>query len=326
MRRFETKRNASLFSRNEWLRLISMLGMLVILFFMIKRARDPHVWSWLVNERQGPNAAADNAMVANLSSEPESLFDGPTDFDPDESEAAREVFEALSDRTPITAEEMPAYWRQWRWVRAQSMAKLKERSRNDLTLSHFLEVPEKLRGEVVRLRLHLRRSLSWEIGPEEKAGGAKKVYEAWGWTDESPNFYCIVFTQPPADMPIGPNVQDEVTFYGYFLKLISYRDQQDKLRMAPLLIGRVDRHAVLPVTPDEGPWTIATVILGGLCIVFIVVRWTRRYALPPGEPKQVNKEAGRAALNEFLESSDGEIQEDQSAEEADLPVIRIKRE
>ena len=303
-----------------------MLGMLLILYFMIQRAREPSVWNWLVNDSNAPSPTTETVAVANLSNEPEELFDGPTDSDPDEAEAAQELFEALSDRTPITAEEMPAYWRLWRWVRAQPVTSLRERSRRDLTLTHFLEVPEKLRGQVVRLRLHLRRSLSWEIGPEEKAGGAKQVYEAWGWTDESPNFYCIVFTQPPADMPIGPNVQDEVTFHGYFLKLISYRDQQDKLRMAPLLIGRVERHAGLPAKPDESPWTVATMIVGGLCIVFVVVRWTRRYALP-AEPKQINKTAGRAALNEFLESPDNEspAAEADSTDDADLPVIRIKR-
>lgn len=305
-----------------------MLGMLVILYFMIQRARDPAVWNWLVNDANGQQPMAATVAIANVKGEPEELYDGPTDSDPDEADAAREVYEALSDRTPITAEEMPAYWRQWRWVRAQSVDSLRQRSRRDLTLSHFLEIPEKLRGEVVSLRLHLRRSLSWEVGPEEKAGGAKQVYEAWGWTDESPNFYCIVFTQPPADMPIGPNVQDEVTFHGYFLKLISYRDQQDKLRMAPLLIGRVERHAVLPMKPDESPWTIATVIVGGICLVFIVVRWTRRYALP-SEPKQFNKAAGRAALSEFLETADAGSEfseaETDPPDDADLPVIRIKR-
>lgn len=322
MRRAEAQRGGPLFRRGEWFRLISMLFMLVILYMMIQRARDASVWRWLVNETNTPGPSVPEVGAGSEASVEDggAIFDGPTDLDEEEAEAARELFTAVSDRTSLSAEEMPAYWRLWRWSRAQSVDQLRQRARRDVTLSHFLEVPDNYRGQVIRLRLHLRRSLSWEVGPEEQSGGAKVVYEAWGWSDESPNFYCIVFTQPPPGMPIGPNVLDEVTFYGYFLKLISYRDQQDKLRAAPLLIGRVERHAGPPAAPQEGPWTWAMLIGGGLILLMIVVRWTRAYAFPVGRQEKSDKKAGRASfkkwLDEYSEEAEGQESSDRDGESA----------
>ena len=302
MRRLSTRPEGSLFRRGEWFRFVSMIMTLVILTMMFLRARDASMWRWLVNDHS-PSSAADVAQVPAPSDGDVELFDGPTDEDPDEADAARELFAAISDKAALAPEEMPAYWRLWRWTRAQPLESLRNRARRDLTLSHFLEEPDKLRGQLVRLRLHLRRSLSWEIGPEEKSGGAKVVYEAWGWSDESPNFYCTVFTQPPAGMPIGPTVQDEVTFYGYFLKLLSYRDQQDKLRMAPLLIGRVERHVGVAVKTDESPWAWATLAVGGAFILLLVIRWTRAYAFPKPPVERLSPDEGRASVVKWSDSS-----------------------
>lgn len=313
------------------MRLVSMLFMLVILYMMIQRARDASMWRWLVNDYE-PSAVpvaeiptAGKAGAATAESVPE-LYQGPTDLDPEEADAARELFTAISDRSSLSVEEMPTYWRLWRWVRAQTIDQLRSRARSDLSLSHLLEQPDKYRGEIIRLRLHLRRSLSWEIGPEEKAGGAQHVYEAWGWTDESPNFYCIVFTDPPPGMNIGPTQYDEVTFYGYFLKLLSYRDQQDKLRMAPLLIGRVQRHALPPASPEEGPWTLLLLFAGGVILLAILAQWTRSYAFPGAKKEPVDKMAGRAALNKWLSQDSRNQREswqqndpDDDSQELDLP-------
>lgn len=304
MRRFKNPSNGGLFHRGEWLRILSMVMMLVILYTMIQRARDASVWRWLVNDSSLESASATDVIVANRpDSDSTGLFDGPTDSDPDEIDAAHELFGAISDKNKLSVEEMPAYWRLWRWTRAQSLETLQQRARRDVSLGHFLETPDELRGHVVRLRLHLRQSVSWKIGPEEKAGGAKLVYEAWGWSDESPNFYCIVFTQPPPDMPIGPSVWDEVTFCGYFLKLISYRDQEDKLRVAPLLIGRVARHALPPVGTDEVPWAWAMLGAGGLVLLVLLVRWTRAYAFPRSRAKPVDRQMARASIAQWLETN-----------------------
>jgi hypothetical protein len=315
------RQSGPLFLKSEWLRLVSMLFMLIVLYMMIQRARDESVWRWLVNDG---GMSASEPVTNHVSTTPAQdsgpSFEGPTDLDVDESEAAQELFQAVSDRTSLSVEEMPAYWRLWRWARAQSLQTLRQRARSDLSLSHFLELPDKYRGQIVRLRLHLRRSLSWEIGPEEKAGGAKQVYEAWGWSDESPNFYCIVFTDPPADMPIGPTVADEVTFYGYFLKLISYRDQQDKLRMAPLLIGRVHHHAGLPPASDQGSWMFWLLVGGGVILVLIVVRWTRSYAFPALPQKPVDKAVARASVTTWLAEQPPDDEDSQSLDLWDKPT------
>jgi hypothetical protein len=272
-----------------------MIGMLVVMFMIMDRAKDPSTWQWLTNEFDSDSANTkpradgddedDDARPVGTagSGGPETRINGApagddvarvTDLDAEEADAAREEFQAISDRKPLLAEEMPSYWRLLNWVRNQPGDSLQRRSRKAVVFTDFVEEPDKNRGKLVHLRLHVMRSLTYET--QDSPTGIKRLYEAWGWTDEGyPWLYAVVFPECPPGMPIGSNARAEVSFDGYFLKLMSYEAHQSpgKPLFAPLLIGRIVWHPVEMPNGSDGTWFWVTAGAGGLIILMGILRW-----------------------------------------------------
>jgi hypothetical protein len=318
-----------LFRGREMTRLISMLAMLVVLGLMINRASDPALWRWLVDD-EGGHSARDNAAAADTvqpdSLAPEALavattvkttakkvaaapvetiIPGPTDLDPEEREIALEHFQAITDKQPLVAEEMPTYWRFMRWSRASSFRELQKRARRDLMFTHLWQEPEIHRGELVELRLHVRRVLSWDA-PENSAG-VKKIYEAWGNTDESKSFpYVLVFSELPPNLPLGDDLLEEAVFVGYFMKNLPYT-AYDVNRSAPMLIGRLEwrvntgRQALQEAkkTNELGFWQTSIVVAAALLMLgFGWFSWRSRKR--PDAPSH----ADEAKVNGWIENLD----------------------
>ncbi len=185
---------------------------------------------------------------------------------------------------------MPAYWRCLKWARAQSFADLERRAVHGVVYTQLWEQPDKYRGKLVRLRLHIRRILDWEA-PENSAG-VRRVYEAWGWTDDSKSFpYVVVFSDLPEGIPLGDNVEEEGLFVGYFLKTIEYT-AFNRNRSSPLLLGRMKWLAsAAPAHPLVGRndwfWIGAIAVPVLLLIAFgtwFQMRRFRRVKLPAAPP------------------------------------------
>jgi len=222
-------------------RLTSLLMMLFVLGLMYSRAKDPATWRWLAPE---PLAAADQPVEtreAKTREHPRAVDEvvaGPTDEDPDEWDEAQRLFGAISDKAALDRTEMPAYWRLMKWARAQTFAELASRARGNMTYTQFWEQPDRLRGKLVRLKLHVRRAIHNDAIPKNPLG-LEHVFELWGATDESKSYpYALVVDELPADLPTGGDVHYDVEFVGYFLKLTRY-EAFDKARASPLLIGRI---------------------------------------------------------------------------------------
>lgn len=225
-----------------------MLAMLVLLGFMIAHASRPQTWYWLAqNEAQGAQGSEIPPVPTKPDSAPpeEVLVPNPTDQDPEEWKEVSELFRNVRDKIPMEVEEMPPYWRLFKWARAQTMQSLEDRSLKSPFFTQFWDQPDKMRGRLVTLRLRLRRVLSHEA-PENSAG-VKRVYEFWGVTDESRGHpYVVITSELPASIPEGANITAEAVFSGYFLKLLGY-EASDAKRGAPLLIGRI---RALPSAPS----------------------------------------------------------------------------
>lgn len=262
------------------LRILSMVFMLGVLSMMYQRAADPHSWKWLAALDEENVPARPAAVVeavhaqADLPVVPPAEQEQALALDPDERDAAREEFQAVSDRTPLDAPEMASYWRLVRWSRSQPFAELEKRARHDLVFTNLWEQPEKYRGELIQLRLHIKRVLSHEA-PENPAD-VKTVYEAWGWTDESRSFpYLVVFSELPPEMPLGPDIHEEAVFVGYFHKIMSYQ-AYDAARGAPLLIGQLkyqrnEAREALRHRDDGSFWPAAAI--GGTVVLMIIGSW-----------------------------------------------------
>jgi hypothetical protein len=245
----------------------------------------------------------------------------PTDLDPEEVGAAREEFQAITDKQPLGPEEMNAYWRLFKWSRAQKTSEMRKRARGDITFAQLFTQPEKYRGQLVELRLHLRQASRYDATTNEL--GVKKVYELLGWNDNSrPYSYFLITDDVPEEMPIGQSIFEEGTFVGYFYKLMAYEDHEGKHRSAPIIIGRLVRHpsqTMLKQEQDaiEDKWTW---IIGGGLLVIGLIAWITWYMMPKSKVHRGMLGARRDSIEE--ETVPIETWLERAEEGAPLPGIK----
>jgi hypothetical protein len=286
-----------------------MIGMLLVLLMIMDRAKDPDTWRWLTNEPEGEPTTVDSDRGDSAHAQANTSSSDPTDaadLDPEELDAAREEFQAISDRQPLLPEEMPSYWRMFNWVHRQPGYLLQRRSRKSVVFTDFVQAPDRLRGSLVHLRLHLMRSLTHET--PESTIGIDRVHEAWGWTDEShPWLYVVVFAEKPSGMPIGPDIREEASFDGYFLKLMSYEAHQapGKPLFAPLLVGRIVWHPsrTQSGSASDGTWFWLTILGGALIALVMLVRWVIVSRAVPLTASTHSAQSSSTAIESWLEQS-----------------------
>lgn len=195
------------------------------------------------NAETGPQVTVPADLLSWETMDRQAGLQTPAHSDPNERKASAKEFEKVADFRALEAGEMPAYWRLMRWSRVQDFGELKKEARQGSAAASYkdlIEHPEKHRGALIQLDLHVVRVLSF-AAPKNSAG-VKTVYEAWGITQDSGmNPYVVVFAEKPPELPLGARVKDEATFVGYFLKDMRYESRGNVARSAPLLIGRLRR-------------------------------------------------------------------------------------
>lgn len=248
-------------------RSLSLLVLLLIVGVCVARSRQPGLWTWLaIDDSRQLVLAAEEVRPAGTSPtnpsgpDPAAKVNPLTNQSPDEWAAFEVESKALEDRQSLRTQEMPAYWRLLQWVLAEPFLALRQRAGETTLFVNLWEEPDEHRGKPVRLKLNVRRVLTYAAG--ENTLGITKLYEAWGWTDDSKSFpYVVVFPELPEGLPLGADVSAEVEFVGYFLKVMAYHAFETR-RGAPLLIGQV---RLLQPAPLEGsaPLTTRDVLLWG---------------------------------------------------------------
>lgn len=206
-------------------------------------------------------------------------------------------FEALIDKTTMTSRDNPAYQILLQRIRDTKPADLRKAARRDVLFTHLLERPERYRGVPVHLDGTVLRVLTYEVNPALAPSG--RLFEAWLYSDENRRFpYVVIFEEPPAKLPIGPDVRLRVSFDGYFLKLLRYV-AGDSARAAPLLVGRLRWEAPAPGSDRSASnWhgltgrnavylvlALAAVYLGAR--IFFAVR---RYVVPKRRPSSLARD------------------------------------
>lgn len=151
-------------------------------------------------------------------------------------------------------------------------------NRNDL-----MNRPAQWRGKVVKVQGRVRRLRELPPDPELQKFGIGPLYEAWVFQDQyGAHPVCLLVTSLPAGLKPAEDLDEEISFAGFFFKVYRYASAQTKegdrvQRDAPLLMGPGLR--LRPKSKSEGPdagaWTrdllpiffsviIGTVGLGGL--------------------------------------------------------------
>jgi hypothetical protein len=205
---------------------------------------------------------------------------GPTDEDVEESDPAQEDFQFVEDGTVGTRRpEMLAYERILRWVTNQSYDRLAARAEfKRLNHAQIVATADDRRGKLFQFTLHVRSMIPFadkihfyhsDDDPHEPV----QVYDLWGVTDESSGrLYQLVVYEPPAGMPIGDSINEDVQFTGYFFKLQGYEPGRAQRgappEQAPTFIGRIrwiERPPAVWVNRADMWWII--VIGGGVLVV-----------------------------------------------------------
>ena len=234
-------------------------------------------------EQPAAERPAENEVKAPAENPDQPQFK-PTDEDPDEKDSLQEELEAITDKAPLTKEEMFAYRRMLKWSMNATTAQLRKRAKTNVRFGELFQNPDKFRGKLLDLDVHIRQAVVDNDLPKNDLG-LKRTFEVWGWNNSSqPYSYVLVCAEVPRDMPLGPGLGEEGRFVGYFLKLMSYEDHEGKRRSAPLLIGRL--------VWDPSPEALAKVnaagkidwrwwLLAGVLLVLFALRWgTRMLAAP----------------------------------------------
>jgi hypothetical protein len=288
-----------MFRGGELTRLLVLVLMLFILFTMISRLRmNPNMLAWMVPEStedrqvmhhppQPAEAAAEKPAekpAAKPAEKPAAKPAGetavaraepPLDEDPEEIEAIKEEFQAVTDgRISREIVEMAAYQRLMRWARNQSWEPLTARAKKGFVYTDFMQSPDSFRGKLVTMKLEARRILACPAVTDPDDPAEKlTLYEVWGFSKESRSFpYVFVVLDLPEGMPYGPNVEVSVRATGYFFGLQGYMSSFSKPGSAPLrapmFIGRMQWIKDRPVQLTQTDWSLVW-IAGGVVVLIV---------------------------------------------------------
>lgn len=297
-----------------------MLILLVMLAVLIPRVRDARIWGLLTDRKAAdyqPQKPATPVVVATplpatvAIAQPSAAEDElALDQEPEEQEAFKEEAEVLLDRRlEVEGIEMVPYWRVVRWAIASSFENLQKRASRSYLFNDFVRKPNKMRGQLVRLRLNVRRVLQCERPPSQPKD-IPQLYEIWGATDQSQAWlYCIITPELPPGLPVGPSVHEEVVFTGFFLKLQGYQPgnakPNDSPLFAPLLIGKLQMAQPLPpAQADTSNWWWLAV--GGLAVAGFAAIW---YVVHRSRPHAPIQTVGGAVALPWQQSDDEDADE-----------------
>jgi hypothetical protein len=282
MRRHRQEPPATGFRGSELRWLLSGVLMLVVLFLLISRLREPGAFNWLADLNQN----AKQQSPASAGELPKAT--GDTDEDIDQAETAKEEFQGITDGPlNLGQEEMPIYNRLVFWVKNQPFARLWARAKKNPAYTYLYDEPQEHRGQLAAFD-----ATACLINNGGKNDAGVPLHEVWATTQQSGSrFYVFIVVDLPAKMPIGRSIREPVKFAGYFLKLQGYHPTLSKPgqapEKAPLLIGRIEWTPTAASSADESrEWIWGSVALGliavGLAVRFVLGKLGRRNQAPRG--------------------------------------------
>ncbi|MEO6808280.1 MAG: hypothetical protein ABI353_04125 [Isosphaeraceae bacterium] len=184
-------------------------------------------------------------------------------------------FQGIRDKTVLGPNDMAAYATLFRRVQETPAAELAAKARHDVVYSMLFDDPKRFRGLPIHLEGSVRRVLVHDDA-DPKVVSDGRMYESWVFTPDSQNNPVVMATKTvPKTLPIGDEVLEHVSFNGYFLKQMVYRDGQNNLRFAPLLVGRLTH--TTETRPDTGSannsyliWTVLPLVV---LFLYALTRW-----------------------------------------------------
>ncbi|HET6422095.1 MAG TPA: hypothetical protein VFG20_00335 [Planctomycetaceae bacterium] len=268
-------------------RLFSLLLALGVIWALYNRLGDPATWRFVgFTEEPEPVAATVAKTPATLEVQNELVIPGPNDLDDDEVADFKNKLELVTNKVPLRPREMLLYWQLMEWACTQKTRDLEKRSLKDVIFRQIWEEPEKYQGKLIRLRIRAKQTVRYETSLEKDGRpsnplGLKEVFEVVGPTEDAiPFHYFVVCPEKPDALKLGDNLDSEVVFVGYFLKIMEYKARDGNTRGAPLLIGRMRMvggpGAATKLPPSNTGWYFTFAILGIVVVAAIYAYSTYR--------------------------------------------------
>ncbi len=138
----------------------------------------------------------------------------------------------------------------------------------------FEEDPEIYRGQPVTLTGTMRKLRQVTVDPLNNYG-IETLYEAWVFDQDSQsNPTVVVFTENPADLPQGDEINVPVRVTGFVFKMYGYksRDEKHPDRLAPMLIAKSVKKLTI-ADPDPFPTAWVGAGLALLCLGIVLYVW-----------------------------------------------------
>jgi hypothetical protein len=173
------------------------------------------------------------------------LNEPPSGISSVEWQVAGAEMEGVTDSTfQCSVEEMPAYWRLLKWSARPPEGNGDQVDFRHVSFNELVNRPNAWRGRPVQIDLHVCRIV--ECAAPQNSCGIERLYEVWGWSDDSRgSLYVAVTPELPDGMSVGESVIERAAVCGYFFKVQAYlaagSAAQPQPTAAPLVIGRLSR-------------------------------------------------------------------------------------
>jgi hypothetical protein len=287
----------SLFPTGFGLRLIAMLGALALIGATISTLHHQHQAA-----REAERAAIERGdrppryTPKPAEPQPEKIIAGPTEETPGEQEEMQRFLEVVRDKQPIEITDAPAYLRMLKWSLSQPMAEMERKAKRDVIYAKLWSYPQEHRAELIRMRMHVRRVIR-NSGKEvaDNPLGLTEYFEVWGLTEDSVNnFFIVIVPELPPGLAVGASSEGDVIFAGYFLKIFRYNSGDEKVRGAPMLVGRiraVGGGSSKPVGHEREAGLMTMLLIGGGGVCVIILSVTLYRVIRPRRPRRFFSDA-----------------------------------
>lgn len=281
-----------LFSRADFLRIVSLVVLLSVVVLAIQQLRDPsfarkHLAFFEPDDVQidapdGVQIVGDSGRDAVDAPPPELLpveaveAEAPPAahnplklFQTNECrEVDRELLaQVVKDKTPARSEERQATFQVLCVAATTPPETLAKLARPDVSFADLFRNPDEHRGMPVRLRGLMRRLEQFDVAADDNPYGFSKYYGAWVFPDDQPqNAAWIVFAEAPPELTPSEDLAEPIEIDAFFIKLLTYRTVVGKVRAAPLLVGFRPRIVAVEQGIGQG-----AAVVGGLFLLMVVV-------------------------------------------------------
>jgi hypothetical protein len=259
-----------------------MLTIMGLTIARLKNTSQPPPAATIADTVPAPPSSTSSSASDDESASPpaEDVEPKAADLSPEETAAFEQDIQAVLDlATEIHPTEMPAYNRLLDWARRLPPDAIKKAAQ--VRFHDLVKKPDLHRGELIRVRLSVRRVLSYQL-PGESPDTSQTVYELWGWPVEANGWlYVVVTPKLPKGFPTSGLIDVNVDVCGYFFKLQGYQPGNAKpgakALAAPLIVGRVVQlpGVIAPSSPVFSPLALGGVFVG-LAAIAAVWAWSQR--------------------------------------------------